>query len=149
MLKVVNVIRLYLRDLQSRSFVFVFFVMRSVGKKWKTTETTGTTLKIEKKSCLSCSKLSFKKNSCKLVKSVPKKKNDSKRPLKMSKSMVVSVFFRNFAVHLREMHAQADSTRSMRGEYQRRERYGPDSLRCATGGKRSGHREIHGMHCRC
>ena len=26
MLKVVNVIRLYLRDLQSRSFVFVFFV---------------------------------------------------------------------------------------------------------------------------
>ena len=41
------------------------------------------------------------------------------------------------------------STRSMRGEYQRRERYGPDSLRCATGGKRSGHRETDEMHCRC
>ena len=43
------------------------------------------------------------------MKSVPKKKNDSKCPLKMSKSMVVSGFFRNFAVHLRKMHAQADS----------------------------------------
>ena len=63
--------------------------------------------------------------------------------------MVVSGFFRNFAEHLRKMHAQADSTRSMRGEYQRRERYEPDSLRCATGGKRSGHRETDGMHCRC
>ena len=42
------------------------------------------------------------------MKSVPKKKNDSKRPLKMSKSMVVSGFFRNFAEHLRKMHAQAD-----------------------------------------
>ena len=42
------------------------------------------------------------------MKSVPKKKNDSKCPLKVSKSMVVSGFFRNFAEHLRKMHAQAD-----------------------------------------
>ena len=62
--------------------------------------------------------------------------------------MVVSGFFRNFAVHLRKMHAQADSTRSMRGEYQRRERYGPDILRWATEGKRSGHRKTDGMHCK-
>ena len=43
MLKVVNVIRLYLRDLQSRSFVFVFLFFcyaRSAGKEWKTTKTT-------------------------------------------------------------------------------------------------------------
>ena len=52
MLKVVNVIRLYLRDLQSRSFVFVFLFFcyaRSVGKEWKT---TGTTIKTRKSSCL-------------------------------------------------------------------------------------------------
>ena len=40
------------------------------------------------------------------------------------------------------------STRSMRGEYQRRERYGPDILRWATEGKRSGHRKTDGMHCK-
>ena len=64
-------------------------------------------IKNRKKELSKLFKVVFKKNSCKFVKSVPKKKNDSKCPLKMSKSMVVSGFFRTFAEHLRKMHAQA------------------------------------------
>ncbi len=52
MLKVVNVIRLYLRDLQSRSFVFVFlffFVMRALSvRNGRQQRQLGQHLKIKK-----------------------------------------------------------------------------------------------------
>ena len=59
MLKVVNTIRLYLRDLQSRSFVFVFLLCALSVKNERQQRQLGQHLKIEKKSCLSCLKLSF------------------------------------------------------------------------------------------
>ena len=65
----------------------------------------------------------------------------------MKKSLVVLGFSRNFAEHLRKMHAQADpleaceaSTNFAKGTNH--------ILRWAIGGKRSGHRETDGMLCK-